>query len=267
MQDAAPAELQRIAVGYLGQGFDRLGRVEHLQGPQGRVVGIEIEPGLVAMTGGGRDQSRGALGNVRGEGFETQHRLRPQARRQPVDQAAEGLLAGRLAFQPLLGRRQDLGPGHGHPHLVEAESGVQRGGQGRHPLAEQPQDRGGVAGRTAGADDDPARLAVHAIEAGLEGAAAQARLIQPVHGLDQQVGQNPLGVLGRRDGLEEDAVDDHGGGRAMRGDAHVLVAQNPRQSGGKVAAEAGGQGSARPVVQIAQPLQAQTAQGLVLLVR
>ncbi len=176
------------------------------------------------MTGGSRDQPRRALGNVRGEGFEAQHRLRSQTRGQPVDQTAEGLFAGRFALQPLLGGRQGFGPERGHPHLVEAEAGVQRGGQGRHPFAEQPQGRGGVAGRTAGADDDAARLAVHAIEAGLESAAAQARLIQPVHGLDQQVRENPFDVLGRRDRLEEDAVDHHGRGRAMRGDAHVLVA-------------------------------------------
>ncbi|MNE46064.1 hypothetical protein D3C80_1403840 [compost metagenome] len=53
----------------------------------------------------------------------------------------------------------------------------------------------------------------------------------------------------------------------MRGDAHVLVAQNPRQSGGEVGAEAGGQGRAWAVVQIGQTLQSGAAQGLFLLVR
>ncbi|MNE03631.1 hypothetical protein D3C80_961400 [compost metagenome] len=197
MQDAAPAELQRIAVGHLGQGFDRLGRVEHLQGPQGRIVGIEVGPNFAVGAHRGRDQSRGAFGDVRGEGFEAQHRLWSQARRQSVDQTAEGLFARHLALQPLLSRRQDLGPGHGHPHLVEAEAGVQRVRQGRHPLAEQPQDSGRVAGRATGADDDATHLAIDAIESGLKGAAALTGLIQPVHGLDQQVGQNTLDVLGR----------------------------------------------------------------------
>ena len=177
---------------------------------------------------------------MRAEGRKPKHSLRPHTGCQPVDQAAEGLLARRLALQSLLGRRQSLGPGHGHPHLIEAEAGVQRGGQGRHPLAKQPQGRGDVAGWTAGADDEPAHLSVHAIKARLESATAQPRLIQPVHGLDQQVGQNPFDVFRRGDRLEEDAVDDNGRGRTMRGDAHVLVAQNPRQSGREVGAEPSG---------------------------
>ncbi|MNX81424.1 hypothetical protein D3C86_1131110 [compost metagenome] len=53
----------------------------------------------------------------------------------------------------------------------------------------------------------------------------------------------------------------------MRGDAHVLVAQNPREPGGEVGAEAGGQGRARSVVQVGQTFQPGAAQGLLLLVR
>jgi hypothetical protein len=52
----------------------------------------------------------------------------------------------------------------------------------------------------------------------------------------------------------------------MRGDAHVLVAQHPRQAGGKPDAETGGQRRAGPVVQIGQLLQPGPAQSLFVLV-
>ncbi|MNE03632.1 hypothetical protein D3C80_961410 [compost metagenome] len=53
----------------------------------------------------------------------------------------------------------------------------------------------------------------------------------------------------------------------MRGDAHVLVAENPRQPRGKVGAKTGGQRCARAIVQIGQTFQTGPTQGLLLLVR
>src|SRR5690606_39291808 len=47
VQDAAPAELQRIALGDLGQGLDRPARTEHLPRPSVRIVVLEIGPGRV----------------------------------------------------------------------------------------------------------------------------------------------------------------------------------------------------------------------------
>jgi hypothetical protein len=152
----------------------------------------------------------------------------------------------------------------GHPHLIEAETGVQWRSQGPQLFAKQSQHRSGVTGGAPHIQPDPPHAAVHAIKAGLEAASPQGGGFEFRHCLFQQVRQDALHVFVGRDGFKEDAIGHDCRLRPVGRDADVLGAQNARQSGWEVSAEPGRQWPARPIVQVTQPLQPRAAQRLLV---
>ena len=139
----------------------------------------------------------GPMGIARGK---AQNAALPEPGRQPVDQYGNALRLGRgLSGDVRLDRIERIGARHAKHHGIEAETGIERVGQGFDPLAKQPHDPRRIAARHTGIDAQAPPCAVGALQPDDKAPATQTTLLHLPRQLRQQGLDNVEHILGAPD--------------------------------------------------------------------
>jgi len=86
-------------------------------------------------------------------------------------------------------------------------------------------------------------------------------MLENAQALDEEADDRSFDVLGPGDRLGETSLDDTGGGRSARDDAHILPAEHPPEPADQALTEAGRQRGTRPLAQMPDGLETGPREG------
>ena len=191
---APPDETGRGTVRHLRDDFDLFRPLEQPQRPQRRLALCARRPGGL----GRRDDAAPARHHraLRNMGVLRQmhdHAFAADPRGDAVDQSGQFVIVVHIGIEIALLLHDDFGAAGGQANEIEAETGIERIGEGIEPLAKQPVDDTGAGHAVSGVDCDGADRAVGAEETQFQPPRA---LALPLHRHDKRAGRGRPGLPG-----------------------------------------------------------------------